>query len=112
MPINSLFIDKLPLTIMFCLLAVAKALKMDNFTLSEKADRVTDIGVVSEPENVVIGGSSLLLSRHILMQVGDNVALGLEICRSKRRSGGGDGIDSGCVVDEIGVEAACLDFVD
>lgn len=112
MPINSLFIDKLPLAIMFCLLAVAKALKMDDFTLSEETDRVTDIWVVSKPENVVVGGSSLLLSRHILMQVGDDVALGLEISRSKRRSGGGDWVDAGGVIDEIGVESARLDLVD
>ena len=85
---------------------------MHYLTLSEEADRVAHIGVVCEAEDVVVGGASLLLGSHILVQVGDDVALGLEVGRGEGCSRGCDGIDSRGVVDEVGVEAACLYLVD
>ena len=90
----------------------AEPLIMHYLTLSEEADRVAHIGVVCEAEDVVVGGASLLLGSHILVQVGDDVALGLEVGRGEGGSRGCDGIDSRGVVDEVGVEAACLYLVD
>ena len=85
---------------------------MHDFTLSEEADRVTHIWVIGKAENIVIGGAGFLFSRHILMQIGDNIALGLEICHSKRRTRRRNGVDAGSVVNEVSVEAACLYLLD
>ena len=90
----------------------SEPLEMDDLALSEEADRVADIGIVGETKDIVVGRARLLLRSHILVQVGDDVALGLEISRSKWRSGGGDWVDAGGVIDEIGVESARLDLVD
>ena len=39
----------------------AKSLEVDNLTLPEESDHIVHIGIVREPEDVVIGRASLLL---------------------------------------------------
>ncbi len=91
-----------------CTLRFAEPLVVNDLTLPEEADRVAHVGVVGEPEDIVVGGASLLLGSHILVQVGDDIALGLEIRHGEGRAGGCNWVDTGGMVDEVGVEAARL----
>lgn len=84
---------------------------MDDFPLSQETYRVTDIRVVSHAENIVVSCTGFLFSRHILVKVGYNVAFALEVSRRERHTRRSLRIYAGCVVDEIGVKTAFLDFV-
>ena len=68
---------------------LAEALEMDDLPLPQKADRRQHIRIVHQPDDVVVGRARLLLCRHILMQVGDGVALAGKAQRIKRRAAGG-----------------------
>ena len=54
---------------------LAEALEMDDLPLSEETDDIGNIRVVTQPQDVVIGNSCLLLGSQILGQVADDVAL-------------------------------------
>ena len=62
---------------------LSKALVMDDLPLAQEDDRVADIGIVNQAQDVVVGGAGLLLGREILRQVGDRIPLGLEVCSGK-----------------------------
>ena len=53
----------------------AKALEVHHFPLTQKANDIVHIRVVRQAQNIVIGGARLLLSAHILGQVGNHIAL-------------------------------------
>lgn len=88
----------------------AETLEVHDFPLPQELDRVADIGVIAQPENVVVGAPCLLLCRHILGQVGDRIPLGLEIGSRERYAGGTLGIQSEGVVYEVRVESGFLDL--
>ena len=54
---------------------LSESLIMDNLTRSEKSDRVDDIRIVAEAQDVIVGGARLLLRRHTLVQIGDGISL-------------------------------------
>ncbi len=83
---------------------------MHDLAFAKIADRVDDIRIVCEAQDIVISCSGFLLGCHVLSQVCECIALGLEICRSERDPGCGCRIDRRRVVDEILVEAALLDI--
>ena len=60
-----------------------ESLIMHDFPFTKELYYITHIGVVNKAEDVIIGCSRLLLCRHILVEVGDDVALALKISRSK-----------------------------
>ena len=84
---------------------------MDDLPLPEIADGLQNIRVVHQAEDVVIGGAGLLLGGHILMEVGDGVALGLEIIAGEAGPAGSHGIDPRGVIDKIVGEALGLDLL-
>lgn len=90
---------------------LAEALEVDDFPLPQELDGIPHIGVVTQPEDVVVRGACLLLRRKVFRQVGDGVALGLEIGGGERSTGGRLGIYPQGVVDEVGVEARFLDLL-
>lgn len=47
---------------------------------------------------------------HIFEQIGDGVALGLEGCGRPRDTGGRLRINTGCMIDKVGIEAALADL--
>ena len=55
--------------------SVGKPLKMHNLPLSKELDRITNVGIVNKPQNVVIGRSGLLLSSQVLVKIGKQIAL-------------------------------------
>ena len=64
---------------------------MDYLALAEEFDNVVFVGVVGEPEDIIVGDSSLLLCREILVEVGERISLrfkedslGMENCEVYR----------------------------
>ena len=56
----------------------AEALVVYDLPLSQEAENVGHVGIVGKPKQIVIRGSCLLLCRHILVEIGDDIALGGE----------------------------------
>lgn len=88
-----------------------EALEVDNFALPQKFDRVAHVGIVDQAQQIVIGSARLLFCCHVLKQVGDGIALGLEgfcregpACRRLR-------INAGCVIDIVRLKVAFFDVV-
>ena len=79
----------------------AEALEVYHLPLTKEADDVVDIGVVAEPEDVVIGDSGLLFCGHIFAEVTDHVALDADAGGIPREAGGGSGVDAGGVIHKI-----------
>lgn len=48
---------------------------------------------------------------HILKQISDRVAFGLERCGAPRHTGGRLRVNAGRVIDKVGVKAALLDLL-
>lgn len=57
---------------------LTESLEMHDFTLTKVTNRVTDIMVVYQAEDIVIGSTCLLLCCHIFRQVRNRVSLRLE----------------------------------
>ena len=74
------------LFVLSCTIRFAEALVMDYLALSEEADRVTDVRVVGETEDIVVGCAGFLLCGEVFVKVGYDVALRLEIGRGERSS--------------------------
>ena len=58
----------------------SEALEMVYFPLPQELDGIAHIGIADQPQQVIIGGSCLLLGAHILEKIGDGITLGLEHC--------------------------------
>ena len=77
---------------------------MDYLTFTKKLDRVTDIGIVSKPENVVVGQAGFLLSSKVFVYISNSVTGTLEDFRRKWYTRGGYRINACSVVNKIGVK--------
>ena len=53
----------------------AETLVVDDFALSQEADRIAYIRVVGKAEDIVVGGACLLFGSHVLVKIGDDIAL-------------------------------------
>ena len=78
---------------------------MNYLTFTKKLDRVTDIGIVSKPENVVIGQAGFLLSSKVFVYISNSVTGTLERIRRKWYTRGGYRVNACSVVNKIGVKA-------
>lgn len=65
---------------------LAKTLEVDYLSLTQELYGIAYVRIVSKTQDVVIGGTGFLFSRHILDQISYGIALGLEVCGSKRNS--------------------------
>ena len=90
--------------------SLAEPLEMDQLPFPQEADGVLDVGVVDQPEDVVVGKPRLLFRRHVFMQVGEGVAGDLERPGGEGDAGRRLGIDPGGVVDKIGGEPGLFDL--
>ena len=84
---------------------------MHDLALSEELDRVTDVGIVDQAQDVVVGDTRLLLGREVLVEVGNHVSLHTDIFHVIRHSAGGNGIHARGVIHEIGCKRALGDLV-
>lgn len=91
--------------------AFTKPLIMDDLTFPQEFDWVADIRVVYQAQDVVIGGPGLLFCSQVFMKIRNHVAFALHISSRIRHAGSRSGVNTGCVVDKIGVEAAFLNFI-
>ena len=69
--------------------AFAETLVVDDLPFPQEFQRIADIRVVDEAEQVVVRCTGLLLGCHILVHVADDIALALDIGRGPRRAGRG-----------------------
>lgn len=76
-----------------CVKKLAEPLEVYYLALSEEFHHIVHVGVVGEAENIVIGGAGFLLCRQVLHNVGDRVALALDIRGGKGNACGAGGIN-------------------
>lgn len=88
----------------------AEALVVDNLTGTQKANRIFYIVVIAESEDVIVGRSGFLLSRHTFVQVGYRIAFNLHWCSCIGKTCCRLWENSGCVVNKIVTESLFLDF--
>ena len=66
-----------------------EALVVDDLPGSEELDGFTDIRILDQAQNVVVGGAGFLLRSHVFHQIGDGIALGLEFAGIEGNAAGG-----------------------
>lgn len=79
------------LTFYLALIAIqklAKALEMDDLTLTQEFHHFIHVRIIRKSENIVIGSSGFLFSSQILHKISNRITLGLDIGSSKRYTGG------------------------
>ena len=86
----------------------AEPLEVDDFPFTEEPDRIADFRVLDQPEDVVVGEPCLLLCRHILIEIRDGIAGGLELAGAEGKAAGRLGPDPRGVVNIVGGEALFL----
>ena len=91
---------------------IAKALEMYDLTLAQKADRIENIRVIDQTQDIVVGHAGLLFCCQILHQIADDIAGGLQRRCRERNAAGCLRIDTGGVVDKVGIQTALLDLID
>jgi len=87
-----------------------EALEVDNFALSQEFDRVADVRVIDQAEQVIIGLARLLLCRKVFEQVCQRIAGGLDHCRSPRNTARRLRVYARGVVNKVYVKPALFDF--
>lgn len=90
----------------------AKPLIMDDLPFPEEADGGDDVGVIYQLEDIIVGGAGLLLGGHVLGEVGDGVAGGLEGGGGEGHSACGLRPDAGGVIHKVDVKAGLFDLLD
>lgn len=90
----------------------AEALIMNDLPLPEELDCIPDVGVVDQPEDVVVAQAGFLLCCQILKKIGQHVSGGGKLCSVEGIAGGSLGVDAGGVIHKIGVEAGFFDLAD
>lgn len=88
--------------------SLTEALIVYYLSCPEELNDITHIGIVHETQDVIVGGSRLLLCRHILVKVSYYVALGLDVCRREGHARRRGRVNARGMVHEIGIEAIFL----
>ncbi|KYH32987.1 hypothetical protein MOMUL_07650 [Moorella mulderi DSM 14980] len=89
---------------------LTEALEVDDFPFAQELQGITDIRVVGELDQIFVGRTGLLLGGHIFMQVGDRVALGLDVGGRPGGAGGVDKVEGAVVVGIVAVQAGPFYF--
>ena len=91
--------------------ALAKALEVDDLTFPQETDDIVYIGIIAEPQDVIIGDTGFLLCCKVFRQIADHIALDCHGCCIVRPAGSCGGIDTCGVIDEIGIETCGFDLI-
>ena len=83
-------------------------LKVNDLSLTEETDRVTDLRILHKAEDIVVSGAGFLFGGHILVQVCDRIAFALELTGVEGDSACGLGPDTGRMIHIVGGEALFL----
>ena len=89
---------------------LAEPLEVYDFPLAQETDRIADFGIFDHAENIIVGGAGFLLRRHILEEIGDQIALALELAGIERNTACRLGPDADRVVHIVSLEAAVFDL--
>lgn len=89
---------------------ITEPLEVYNLPLAQKTYSISDIWVVAEAEDVVIGNTSFLFCCKILRQIGDGIAGRLHSARAPGGAGGSSGVNSCGMVHKVGIESGSLDL--
>lgn len=54
---------------------LGETLIVNNLTFTQESDRVDNIRVIAETQDIIVGSSRFLLCCHILVQIGQNISL-------------------------------------
>ena len=88
----------------------AEALEVNDLPLTQEFDDIIHIGVIGQPQNIVIGFPCLLLCGQIFAEIRDGIAADLDGCGRPGIAGGGGGINTGGVIHKIRGEAGVFDL--
>ena len=80
-------------------------LEVDNLPFTEEAYGVADFRILDQPQNIVIGEPCFLFCGHILIEIRNGIAGGLELAGAEGEAAGGLGPDSCRMVNIVGGEA-------
>lgn len=89
----------------------AEPLEVYDLPFAQKPDSVTDVWVIAQAQDIVVGYASFLLRRQVLGKICDHIPSHLHGGGAPGRAGGGGGVDAGGVVHKIGVKACCADLL-
>ena len=84
---------------------------MHNLPLPQEPDGIVDIGIVTEPQDIVVGNAGLLLRCQILCQIRDHLTGDLHGSGAPRRAGGGDRINAGSMIHKVSVKPGGSDLI-
>ena len=93
------------------LTCLAEPLEMDDLPLPQEFDDIIDIGIVAEPQNVVIGGPCFLLGSQVLGEVCHRVAFDGHRRGVPGESSGCSGVNAYCMIDEVRGKGAVLNLL-
>jgi hypothetical protein len=77
----------------------------------EKADRISDLGIFDQAQNIVVRDPCFLLRSQILMQIGNRVTGGLKLRSRERVSACGLRIDTDRMINIIRCKTGLFDFL-
>ena len=83
---------------------LAKALVMYDLPFPQKFQGIADVRIVDKTEQIVVGGTRLLLCCHVLMHIGDDVPFALNIVGGPSGAGCGLWPDAGGMIDKVGIK--------
>ena len=89
---------------------IAEALEMNSLTLAQEPQGISHIGIIYEPDEVVISDTGLLLCRKVLVKIGKNISLYSDIFHVKGSAGCGNRINTRRMIDKIRRKAAFFDL--
>ena len=90
---------------------IRKPLIMHDLALAKVLDGILDIGIVHQFQDIIVGGARLLLGRHILDEIGNRIALGLQIRRREGDASRRGGINTDRMIDKISIKALADDLI-
>lgn len=94
-----------------CSVWFTETLEVNDLPFAKESDHIIDIRIIGQAEDVIVGKAGLLLCRHVLSEIGNNIA-------SNLHCGGGPGIARGKlriypggVVHKIGIKPGGFDLI-
>ncbi len=84
---------------------------MNDLPLTEETDRVADLGILYQAEDVVVSRSGLLFCGEVFNEIGDGITLTLEFAGVEGNATGSLGPKCQRVVNVIFVETGRSDFL-
>lgn len=92
--------------------AFTETLIVDDLAFAQETDDIVDIGIVREPEDVVIDNARLLLRCKVLVKIAYYIALDLHCRCGPWCAGSKLRVYAGRVIDKISFKPGCFNFVD